>query len=462
MKLILVLTLVAFALGRPDSSKIDYRLLRLAKQAETADIFVTFHEGMEGILQSVQESRYASRDEILNAMHSGLIGLATRVQTNVRSYLQGRFEFKSLWITNQVYVKGATMDLIMILASFTEVNSLELEEIIELDTIVEGPILRGKPIPEHEWGVRKIQAPEARELLGSLSIKGSQVVVSTIDTGARHTHEALRDNWAGDYGWFDPYDANSLPMDINGHGTHTTATIAGKLGVGVFPDAKWTSCRGCASSSCAQNALLACAQFIACPTRPDGSAPDCTKAPNLVSNSWGGGRGATWFDGAIAAFHTAKIIPLFSIGNSGPSCNTANSPGDRDVIGVASTTVSDELSSFSSVGPTTDGRMKPDVSAPGSNVLSAYNTADDAYRALSGTSMACPHVSGLISLLLTYDINLSYANVTSFMRRGVDQDLVDQEKTCSGIPDNQFPNYHHGEGRINALKSLQLLINASQ
>ncbi|XP_021957004.1 bacillopeptidase F [Folsomia candida] len=462
MKLLLVLALVALAQGRPENGdKIDYRLLRAAKQAETADIFVTFQESTAETLQAIDDTRFDTREDRLDAMNSALVRLAGRVQSNVLSYLQGRFEFKSLWITNQVYVKGATMDLIMVLASFNEVKSLELEEIIELDTIVEGPILRGRQDPSGEWGVKKIQAAEARELLGSTT-KASQIVVSTIDTGARHTHEALRANWLGDYGWFDPYDANALPMDINGHGTHTTGTICGAGGIGVYPDAKWTSCRGCATSSCAQNALLACAQFITCPTRPNGSAPDCSKAPHLVSNSWGGGRGATWFDGAIAAFHTANIIPLFSIGNSGPSCNTANSPGDRNVIGVGSTTVTDELSSFSSVGPTTDGRMKPDISAPGSNVLSAYNTADDAYRALSGTSMACPHAAGLTSLLLAYNPSISFGNVTAHMRGGVDQDLVDMGKVCSGVPDNQFPNHHHGEGRINAFKSLRRLIDASK
>ena len=54
---------------------------------------------------------------------------------------------------------------------------------------------------------------------------------------------------------------------------------------------------------------------------------------------------------------------------------------------MGSTTIVDALSSFSSVGPTIDGRMKPDISAPGSDVLSAYNTGDDHYRSLSGTSM---------------------------------------------------------------------------
>jgi subtilisin family serine protease len=124
------------------------------------------------------------------------------------------------------------------------------------------------------------------------------------------------------------------------------------------------------------------------------------------------------------------------------------------VIGVGSTTIDDGISSFSSVGPTIDGRMKPDISAPGSNVLSAYNTADDAYRALSGSSMACPHAAGLTAILLAYNPELVWGNVTFHMRAGTETELVTERKVCLGVPDNVFPNHHHGHGRINALKSL--------
>src|SRR5665811_2378314 len=126
---------------------------------------------------------------------------------------------------------------------------------------------------------------------------------------------------------YDPYMFTETPNDQNGHGTHTTGTICGAGGIGVYPDAKWLACKGCATSSCSQFALTDCGQYIVCPTLPDGTKPDCSKAPHLVSNSWGGGRGNEWFDSVIAAWHAAKIVPLFSIGNSGPSCNSANSPG---------------------------------------------------------------------------------------------------------------------------------------
>ena len=226
------------------------------------------------------------------------------------------------------------------------------------------------------------------------------------------------------------------------------------MGIGVAPRAKWAACRGCASFFCAQSDLLACGQFFTCPTRADGTQPDCSKAPHLVSNSWGGGRGNTWYNDVIEAWHTAGIVPLFSIGNSGPSCDTANSPGDQNVIGVGSTTVTDSISSFSSVGPTTDGRMKPEIAAPGSDVVSAYHLADDAYASLSGTSMACPHAAGTVALLQTRNKNLSYQQAKRFLTEHTDQNLQFSGRVCQGIGDNVFPNHVFGNGRINALKSV--------
>ncbi|ODM87619.1 Bacillopeptidase F [Orchesella cincta] len=98
---------------------------------------------------------------------------------------------------------------------------------------------------EHQWGVVKIQAPEAWQELGTLS--GEGVIIATVDTGVRGTHEALKDNFVGEYGWFDPSTSTPEPTDNNGHGTHTTGTIAGGKGIGVAPGAKWAACRGCAS-----------------------------------------------------------------------------------------------------------------------------------------------------------------------------------------------------------------------
>jgi len=458
MKLLLVLALVASIQGKPESSKIDSTLLRSIQQEETMDVFVTFNEGTEDVCQAIADTRFDTRGERLIALNSALESHAERVQAKVKAMLWGKFEIQSFWITSQLVVKNATTAIVLDLINHEDVKSVSAEIVVELETIVEGPVVK-RQNPEGEWGIVRIQANEARDLLRNATTNVAPIIVSTIDTGARHTHEALRDNWVGDYGWFDPYNFNREPMDINGHGTHTTGTICGKGGIGVYPEAKWTACRGCSSSSCSQTQLLMCAEFIVCPTRSDGTGKDCTKAPHLVSNSWGGGRGQTWFDQAIAAFHAAHIVPLFSQGNSGPACNTANSPGDRHVIGVGSTVVDETLSSFSSVGPTIHGLMKPDIAAPGSNVLSAYNTDDFAYRALSGTSMACPHTAGATALLLAYNPDLTFDQILVLLGQGADTDIVSSGRTCEGLPDHRMPNHHFGRGRLNAFKSLQRAVN---
>src|SRR5213075_3559853 len=87
------------------------------------------------------------------------------------------------------------------------------------------------------------------------------------------------------------------------------------------------------------------------------------------------------------------------------ACSTMENPPS---IYAASYTVgalvtgSDNIASFSSRGPViVDGsnRIKPDITAPGTNIRSSYNTSDNAYSILSGTSMATPHIAGALALL---------------------------------------------------------------
>jgi len=140
--------------------------------------------------------------------------------------------------------------------------------------------------------------------------------------------------------------------------------------------------------------------------------------------------------------------------------NFHSSPADHpDVIGVGSTTIDDTLSSFSSVGPTVNSTMKPDISAPGSSVRSAYNGGPASYATLSGTSMACPHVAGVVAILLSQKPDLTPEEVKHFISAGADQEtLVPTGNNCGGIPEDTFPNHAFGNGRANAKKALTTLL----
>jgi len=229
----------------------------------------------------------------------------------------------------------------------------------------------------------------------------------------------------------------------------------------VFPQAKWMSCKGCGDWGCPQSALLKCMEFMLCPTLSNGQGKDCRRAPHVVSNSWGGsGSGNRDYDQAIRALHTGKITVLFSAGNSGPACGTIGNPAERpEVLAVGSTTSKDAVSYFSSRGPTKDGRIKPEISAPGSDIVSAWYTADDAYSSLSGTSMACPHAAGAASMLYALKPDIKPKNVESLLISGADTNLSFSYQSCGGIRDDVFQNNHFGWGRINAENSVTLLTN---
>jgi hypothetical protein len=90
-------------------------------------------------------------------------------------------------------------------------------------------------------------------------------------------------------------------------------TIVGSevSGVGVAPGAKWFAAKGCGTILCSEADLTGSAQFALCPTRLDGSAPDCSQGADVVSNSWGGGNGDDWYSSYVDAWRDAGMIPVF-------------------------------------------------------------------------------------------------------------------------------------------------------
>jgi subtilisin family serine protease len=450
IKGVLILALVALATSAPTNPS----LAKTLATKGSANIIIKMAATTKPVLNGLNAMRFADRNTRLNTVASTLKAHAAESQKDVLALLAG-IKHKSFWITNEVFVPNADAALVEKLASVAGISEIHEEYIMKIDEPIDVQTVQRSGVLA-EQGVELIQAHLVWSQLGN---NGAGAVVANIDTGVRGTHETLRGNFLGNYGWFDPSFGTLIPDDRAGHGTHTMGTIAGGLGVGVAPGAKWMACRGCASNSCSQSDLIQCAEFVACPTLADGSAPDCTKAPDVVNNSWGGGQGNNWYDEFIAAWKAAGVVPVFSNGNSGPSCGSANSPADSTsgVIGVGATTFTDSLASFSSVGPSVTGLVKPDISAPGNNVRSAYHTADDAYTAMSGTSMAAPHVAGVVGLLAAELRDLPYADVEKFLYQNTDRNLVQTGRNCGGISETTFPNNAFGWGRVNAFKAVQAL-----
>ena len=163
----------------------------------------------------------------------------------------------------------------------------------------------------------------------------------------------------------------------------------------------------------------------------------------------------------ISVLDEEEIIVVFSMGNSGPSCGSANSPGDfARVISVGASDNADNIASFSSRGPGVGGDIfpiqQPFIDGPGVAVVSAFPGSDTQYASSSGTSMSCPHVAGYIAQLLGAYPDLTIEDVRRAMTTASFRDM--QEATpCNDIPTTTYPNLVYGYGRIDTCAALGVL-----
>jgi serine protease AprX len=471
---LVTLALLSGPLGAAPADKIAPWVMENTADGRTAE-FLVILEAQADLGPARALSGKAAKGRFVR---DTLWNLARSTQGPLLAELEARgVEHRAYYIVNAVWVKGDRA-LAMDLAARPDVARIEGNPRIQ--NVLPQPEAPADDPQTVEPGITQSHAPQ----VWSLGFTGQGVVVGGQDTGYRWTHNALRPHYRGwngstanhDFNWHDSIHsgggicgANSpQPCDDTFHGTHTMGTAIGHdtenggvNQVGMAPGAKWIGCRNMDQGAGTPTTYLECFEFFLAPY-PVGGTPaqgDPLLAPDVTVNSWtcppSEGCAPGTLLAAAQAQRAAGIVSEMSAGNSGPGCSTVSDPPaiyDEVFSTGALNTGSDTLASFSSRGPVTvDGsnRVKPDISAPGTNTRSASNTGDAAYTTASGTSMAGPHVAGGIALLLSVDPTLigNVDEIEARMGRTAFRISTTQCSSTAGV----YPNNLFGNGRLDAL-----------
>ena len=393
-------------------------------------------------------------------------------------------EHRAYWIANMIWVQGGR-DHVQMLASRPEVRAVYANQYRDIDlpdVVAESSLLDPQGV---EWNIAHIGAPD----VWALGVTGHGVVIGGQDTGYAWEHPALIGKYRGwdgqtanhDYNWHDAVHSaggacgadSAEPCDDHGHGTHTMGTMLGDDGagnqIGVAPGATWIGCRNMDRGVGSLATYSECFEWFVAPADGNGENPDPDMAPHVVNNSWACPPQEGCGEGEIVVMQTvvenvraAGIVVVSSAGNSGfLGCSTVQYPPaiyDATLTVGATANMSDAIASFSSRGPViVDGsnRLKPDVVAPGAGIRSA--TLGDGYTLSQGTSMASPHVAGLVALLISADPSL--AGDVDTIETVITRSAVPLTTTqnCGAISGETIPNNTFGHGRVDALSAYKQL-----
>jgi len=458
----------------------QYKKPTLTESKQTVLIYLRDQASLANVGQSAQ------RAQKITQVFNELVKTANQSQASLISWLKDqKLEHRSYYISNMV--------------AADDVTQAQLDEILK-----RGDVLRvvGNPkvkniLPSTEWMSFDNATPEekgpganivkfgATKVWDEFKTKGEGITVAGQDTGVRWDHAALKSHYRGwdgtraehSYAWHDSvhktvgggsscgYDL-TMPCDDHDHGTHTVGTIVGDDNagnqIGVAPGAKWVACRNMDGGMGTPEQYTECFQWFLAPWPQKGDAVRDARpemAPHVINNSWGCPRSEGCdggeFERILTAMRAAGIFVVVSAGNDGSSCSTIHDgPAFHTdlVLSVgANDHRNDTIASFSSRGPSTfDNKIGPDVTAPGVNVRSAVRSGGYAEYGWSGTSMAGPHLAGLVALLWSAKPEL-VGNIDATeeaIKRTATPKTSTQ--TCGGVAGTARPNNTFGHGIANA------------
>lgn len=468
----------AAASNKTYEEKISKEIISV-KDDEFVDVIVKLKKEIdsEKIKTEVKKSNpNINKDQLQKQIRKEIVdesvSLAENSQKSILKYLdknkkEGSVKsYKSFFIVNCVNIV-AKKSIVIELAKRQDV-----EEIIENKKIkIERP---EKNFPEAReasldnaskhvpWNLKAIGADKAQELTKD---SNNEVVVAIIDSGVDSSHPAISKNYRGNdsnlsaSSWYNTINgkngAEEKPFDDRGHGTHVCGTILGsKEGslLGVAPKTKWIAVKVFDKDGETDNTkLLAAGEWILAPTDANGKKhPEL--APKIVNNSWGGNSSDRFYQDMVKKWREAGIFPVFSAGNvsevNNGGDNSIGTPGSYpEAYAVGAIRKDEKVAKFSLRGKSdyTD-KWKPDIVAPGVNILSSV--PGNRYELYTGTSMASPHVSGVVALMLQANKDLSVEQIEKILN-----------ETASPLKDDYYvdsPNHGYGYGKVDAYNAVEL------
>jgi len=423
----IILSLLLFLLAVPafsQSEKVDPLVWQLlhSKSEQEVPILVFLDEADLSETDLIADKKLKHQ-----RMYEILTWHARRTQFEVRQQLdKANLEYTSYYITNMIAVYDSNIHIVRDLLRNEKVRRISANPEIE-------------SLPPFQKSVGSFGVESSLEYIGVKKVwdkynkRGEGIVVAGQDTGIEWNHPALIKQYRGyskdgvdhNYNWHDAIHKNAssnrcgakaqAPCDDNGHGTHTLGTVVGDdhgiNQIGVAPRAKWIGCRNMDNGFGTPARYIECFEFFFAPYAYGADKFKDAKvelAADVINNSWGcpasEGCAGDEFIPVLKRLKDVGIMVVVSAGNEGPACSSiANAPAHNTehVLSVGAYDHRyDRIAGFSSRGPSAfNGRIGPNVVAPGVNIRSAVPGKQYAQWGWSGTSMAGPHVAGQVALM---------------------------------------------------------------
>ncbi len=280
------------------------------------------------------------------------------------------------------------------------------------------------------WGINRIGS----RLVNAVGNTGKGVKVGILDTGIDYNHEDLKGNYRGGYNFV---DNNNDPMDMNGHGTHVAGIIGAEdndIGiVGVAPQVQIYSVKVLTFDSTGSTSDIV-----------SGLEWSVENGMQVINMSLGSEDDSISVSRAIDNTYNAGVLVISAAGNSG---NAAGNGDNIDypsrynsVVSVGAIDKKDNRARFSSTGP------RLELSAPGVDILSSLN--GNKYGSMSGTSMACPHVTGVAALIIANEPGITNERVRIRMQSTA-------QNPSNGSSGFKIKNWY-GYGLVDAVRSVSI------